>query len=63
MKKMATQMFNKFLHNSTQNMRQSIKDKDGASLIEAIQNIFEINTDNIDAKQYKNEHHTKGYES
>ncbi len=63
MKKMATQMFNKFLHNSTQKMRQSTKDKDGASIIEAIQSIFEINTDNIDPKQYKNEHHTKGYES
>lgn len=62
MHKMALQMFNRFLHDVTQNLRQSSADKNGSNRVDAIKEIFDINTDNIDFKQYKEEHHKKGYE-
>ncbi len=61
MRKMAEQMFNRFLHDPTQNLRHSSTDKENANCIEAIKKMFEIDTDNIDLKQYKDDHHTKGY--
>ena len=61
--KMATAMFNQFLHKPTQKMRQSSKEKEGIVQIEAIQHIFDVNTENVDLKQYKEEHHTKGYKA
>lgn len=61
LRKMATQMFNRFLHNPTQKMRQSSHEKEGLSKVEAIEAIFEVNTENVDPKQYKDEHHNKGY--
>lgn len=61
--KMATAMFNQFLHKPTQKMRQSSKEKEGIVKIEAIQHIFDVNTENVDLKQYKEEHHTKGYKA
>jgi len=61
MKKMAEQMFNRFLHDPTQNLRRSSTEKKNANCIEAVKRMFNIDTDNIDAKQYKNDHHTKGY--
>ncbi|MBD3793671.1 MAG: glutamyl-tRNA reductase [Campylobacterales bacterium] len=61
MHKMALQMFNRFLHDVTQNLRQSSGDKNGSNRVEAVKEIFDINTDNIDFKQYKEEHHKKGY--
>ncbi len=61
--KMATAMFNQFLHKPTQRMRQSSKEKEGIVQIEAIQHIFDVNTENVDLKQYKEEHHTKGYKA
>ncbi len=61
MRKMAEQMFKRFLHEPTQNLRKSSKEEKNANCIESIKEMFNINTDNIDAKQYKNDHHTKGY--
>jgi glutamyl-tRNA reductase len=61
MKKMAEQMFNRFLHDPTQNLRRSSTDKKNSNCIEAVKKMFEIDTEAIDAKKYKNDHHTKGY--
>ena len=61
MRKMAEQMFNRFLHEPTQNLRHSSAEKENANCIESIKKIFNVDTENIDLKQYKNDHHTKGY--
>jgi glutamyl-tRNA reductase len=61
MRKMAEQMFKRFLHEPTQNLRHSSTEKENANCIEAIKRMFNIDTENIDLKQYKNDHHTKGY--
>ncbi len=61
MRKMAEQMFNRFLHDPTQNLRHSSAEKKNANCIEAVKKMFNIDTDNIDAKQYKSDHHIKGY--
>jgi len=61
MRKMAEQMFKRFLHEPTQNLRESSTQKENSNSIEAIKKIFNINTDNMDLKQYKNDQHTKGY--
>ena len=61
MRKMAEQMFNRFLHDPTQNLRRSSTAKENANCIESFKQMFEINTESIDLKQYKTDHHTKGY--
>jgi len=61
MRKMATQMFNRFLHDPTQNLRKSSTEKKNANCIEAVKRMFNIDTEHIDFKQYKSDHHTKGY--
>lgn len=61
MRKMAEQMFKRFLHDPTQNLRQSSTDKENSNCIEAVKKMFNINIEDIDFKQYKNDHHTKGY--
>ncbi len=61
MRKLAEQMFNHFLHDPTQNLRHSSVEKKNANCIEAVKKMFNIDTENIDFKQYKNDHHTKGY--
>jgi len=61
MRKMAQQMFNRFLHDPTRNLRRSSTEKESANCIEAVKKMFDIDTEHIDAKQYKNDHHTKGY--
>jgi glutamyl-tRNA reductase len=61
MRKMAEQMFKRFLHEPTQNLRYSSTEKKNANCIEAVKKMFNIDTDNIDLKKYKNDHHTKGY--
>ena len=61
MRKMAEQMFKRFLHDPTQNLRKSSTQKKNANCIEAVKRMFNIDTENIDFKQYKNDHHTKGY--
>jgi glutamyl-tRNA reductase len=63
MRKMAQQMFNRFLHDPTQNLRRSSTEKKNANCIEAVKRMFNIDTEAIDAAQYKNDHHTKGYQS
>ncbi|WP_309497714.1 glutamyl-tRNA reductase [Sulfurovum sp.] len=61
MRKMAEQMFNRFLHDPTQNLRHSSTEKKNANCIEAIKKMFNIDTENMDLKKYKEDHHTKGY--
>lgn len=61
MRKMAEQMFKRFLHEPTQNLRHSSTEQKNANCIEAVKKMFNIDTENIDFKQYKNDHHTKGY--
>ena len=61
MTKMAEQMFKRFLHDPTQNLRHSSVEKKNANCIEAVKKMFNIDTENIDLKQYKSDHHTKGY--
>jgi len=61
MRKMAEQMFKRFLHDPTQNLRHSSAQKKNANCIEAVKRMFNIETEDIDFKQYKNDHHTKGY--
>ena len=60
-RKMAEQMFKRFLHDPTQNLRKSSTQKKNANCIEAVKRMFNINTEHIDFKQYKTDHHTKGY--
>ncbi|RRS31591.1 MAG: glutamyl-tRNA reductase [Epsilonproteobacteria bacterium (ex Lamellibrachia satsuma)] len=61
MRRMATQMFNRFLHDPTQNLRHSSAEQKNANCIEAVKKMFNIDTENINFQQYKNDHHTKGY--
>ncbi|SFV52092.1 Glutamyl-tRNA reductase [hydrothermal vent metagenome] len=62
MQKMAEQMFNRFLHDATQNLRQCSSESSSTKRVDAIKNIFEITVDDKNIKKYKNEHHVKGYE-
>jgi len=61
MRKMAEQMFKRFLHDPTQNLRKSSTEQKNANCIESVKRMFNIDTENIDFKQYKNDHHIKGY--
>ena len=63
MRKMAEQMFKRFLHQPTQNLRKLSTEKTNANYIESVKSMFNIDTENIDFKQYKKEHHSKGYNS
>ncbi len=60
-RKMAEQMFNRFLHDPTNNLRLSTKSKQSANCIESFKKMFNIDTETIDVRQYKQDHHTKGY--
>jgi len=53
MKKMAEQMFNSFLHDATQRLRHSSTDKEGSKKIEAISDLFGIDTQEI-KKRFRN---------
>ena len=59
--KMAEQMFNRFLHNPTQNLRECSSKSTSSNRVEAIKDIFNIEIDEQDVKKYKREHHKKGY--
>ncbi len=59
--KMAEQMFNRFLHDATQNLRQCSSEITSTKRVDAITEIFNIVVDEKDAKRYKKEHHIKGY--
>jgi len=50
---MAIQLFDKFLHKPTKNLRDASKESEGAEVIDAIKQIFSIDTDSIDPKKYK----------
>jgi glutamyl-tRNA reductase len=60
--KMAEQMFKRFLHDATQNLRQCSSESNSTKRIDAIKDIFKITTDNVDPLKYKKEHYVKGYE-
>ncbi len=60
-KKMSEQMFNRFLHDATQNLRQSSAQTNGSNKVDAIREIFNIDIDDSNIQQYDNEHHVKGY--
>jgi glutamyl-tRNA reductase len=61
MRKMAEQMFNRFLHDATQNLRECSSNSSSTKRVDAIKEIFNIETDDKDVKKYKKEHH-KGYQ-
>ena len=61
MRKMAEQMFKRFLHEPTKNLRTSSKEIKNENCIESVKQMFNIDTENIDFKQYKNDQYTKGY--
>ena len=60
--KMAEQMFKRFLHDATQNLRQCSSETNSIKRVDAIKDIFKITTDDANASKYKKEHHVKGYE-
>jgi glutamyl-tRNA reductase len=60
--KMAEQMFKRFLHDATQNLRQCSSESNSTKRVDAIKDIFKITVDNVDPLKYKKEHHVKGYE-
>jgi len=51
MQKMAEQMFNRFLHNPTQNIRDCSSDSSSDKRVEVIKKIFDIKSDNKGNKQ------------
>ncbi len=53
LKHFGIQLFDKFLHNPTKNLRKISKTNNSGEHIDAIKNIFEIDTNNINPKQYK----------
>ena len=61
MQKMAEQMFKRFLHDATQNLRQCSSEITSTKRVDAIKEIFDIVIDDRNAKKYKKEHHAKGY--
>jgi len=61
MRKMALQMFNHFLHQPTQRLRKNSREKESVCSVEAVSRMFAIDTENVDAKFYKSDHHKKSY--
>ncbi|MBL0721535.1 MAG: glutamyl-tRNA reductase [Sulfurovum sp.] len=61
-RKMAEQMFNRFLHKPTVKMRKSSREKEGVNSMDSLKNIFDIDMENVNFKQYKKDHH-KGYKA
>jgi len=53
MKRMITQVFDKFLHEPTKNLRAISKTSDGAAVIDALKQIFDISTEDVDPRKYK----------
>jgi len=52
-KRMITQVFDQFLHEPSKKLRAISKESDGAATIEAIKEIFDISTEDVDPKKYK----------
>jgi glutamyl-tRNA reductase len=61
MQKMAEQMFNRFLHDATQNLRQCSSKGNSTKSVEVIKEVFKLTTNEKSMKKYKKEHHIKGY--
>ena len=61
MEKMAEQMFKRFLHDATQNLRQCSSESNSIKRVDSIKEIFKITTDDTNVSKYKKEHHVKGY--
>ncbi len=52
-KRMITQVFDKYLHMPTKNLREMAKQNDGQAAVNAFKKVFEIETDDSNLKQYK----------
>ncbi len=52
-KRMITQVFDKYLHMPTRNLRDLAKQNDGQAAVNAFKRVFEITTDDTDPAQYK----------
>jgi len=52
-KRMITQVFDKYLHGPTSNLRRLAKGSDGQKSVNAFKEIFSINTDGTDFSKYK----------
>ncbi len=52
-KRMITQVFDKYLHVPTKNLRDLAKQNDGQAAVNAFKRVFEITTDDVDLAQYK----------
>jgi glutamyl-tRNA reductase len=63
MRKMAQQMFNRFLHDMTQNMRHISAEKSNINCIDAVRKMFNIEIDRCSLGIYQDDHHAKGYDS
>jgi len=50
---LVAQAFDKYLHEPTKNLRKASKESEGSRAIEAIKEIFAIDTSDVDPKQYK----------
>jgi len=51
--RMITQVFDKYLHIPTRNLRELAKQNDGQSAVNAFKSVFEIDTEDSNTKQYK----------
>ncbi len=51
--KMIKQVFDKYLHQPSHNIRELAKSSDGQNIIDAFKAIFDINTDDSDPQKYK----------
>lgn len=52
-KRMIVQVFDKYLHQPSKNLREIAKQNDGQSVVDTFKAVFDINTDDSDPKQYK----------
>jgi glutamyl-tRNA reductase len=50
---LVAQAFDRYLHEPTKNLRKASKESEGSRAIEAIKQIFAIDTSDVDPKQYK----------
>ena len=55
-RRMITQVFDKYLHVPSKNLREMAKQNDGQAAVNAFKQVFEINTDDSDPKQYQKQH-------
>ncbi len=53
LKRMITQVFDKFLHEPTKNLRSISKESEGTIVIDSLKKVFGISTEDVDPKKYK----------